>query len=216
METAERLYDADARQHVTLAIVAGGEQYDVRFLFNPIKDDEAISFVDDVDADSAKLFKKHVVGAEGCADENDEEFSFDVIAETVPLDDQRYAIDAALMGTRFLPFAKAQGKLNLRKLPDVAVHKMAAYFDGEEVITEHQMIPGTAEHHRVLTALNNRAFPVKFGDHEIRSFGAGLVKLYDALSCKAIGYVGNQVPAFHKIGVVLRHLTGQREIVMGK
>lgn len=216
METAEKLYDANAQQHVALAMVVGGEEFNIRFLLNPITDDEAISFIDDPDADSAKLFKKHVILAEGCADEEGNEFTPEVIGETIPLDDQRYAIDAALMGTRFLPVPKARRKLNLKQLPEVSVHKMAVYFDGEEIITEHQMIPGTADHHRVFTALNNRAFPVKFGDYEFRSFGNGLVKLYDALNCKTFGYMGNQVPAFHKMAVVIAHLTGQRQIVMGK
>lgn len=216
MGTETKLYNADAQQHVALTMVVGGEQYDVRFLLNPITDDEAISFVDDPDSDSAKLFKKHVVLAEGCADEDGNEFTPEVIGQTIPLDDQRYAVDAGLMGTRFLPAPKSGRKLNLRQLPEVAVHKLAAYFDGEEIVTEHQIIPGTADHDRVYSALLARKFPVKFGDHEIRSYGNGLVKLYDALACKAIGYVGDQVPAFHKMAIVVAHFNGQRQIVMGK
>lgn len=213
----KKLYDADAEQHVTLALVAGGERYDVKFLFAPISDDLSIAFVDSQngDGDSAQLFKKLIRSAEGCEDDDGNEFTPEALAELIPLEDQRYAIDAALMGTRFLPKPKATRKLNLRQMPEQSVYSMAVYFDGEEIITEHEMNQATAEHQRVFRALESLQFPVEFGDHEIRSYGAGLVRLYNAIACTASGYVG-RVPAHHKMVVAAAHLRGQRQIVMGK
>lgn len=212
------LYDADANQSVTLASMIGGAVYELGFEFSPLADDQAVSFIDDREADSAKLFPKLLVGVKGLEGEEPVEDATEhlqELAELIPDDDKRFVVDGALMGARILPPPKANKKLNLRQLPETALHQLAAYFDGAEVITKHEMIPGTAQHSKVFDALEARQFPVKFGDYEIKSYGAGLVKLYDALQCRADGYKG-RVPAHHKMLVVATHLRGQRQIVMGK
>lgn len=216
MET--KLYDAEAPQHVTLALVAGGERHDIRFEFLPLADDDAINFIDsqgDDTGDSARLFKKLVVAAEGCEDDDGQAFSAQALGELIPESDQQYAIDGAIMGTQFLPAPKAGHKLKLRQVQLHSIYKMAVYFDGAEVITEHKMNSHTPEQDRVFQALERRAFPIKFGDHDIRSYGNGLVKLYDAMQCSAEGYAG-RVPAHHKMVIAAAHLRGQRQIVMGK
>lgn len=216
MET--KLYNADAEQYVTLGLVAGGERYDIKFKFLALADTDSIEQVNlqnSDDADSARLFKKLVIGAEGCEDEDGNAFSPEALGELIPVEDQRYAIDAALMGTRFLPAPKAARKLNLRQMPEQSVYRMAVYFDGEEIITEHKMNLTTAGQQRVFRALESLQFPIQFGDHEIRSYGWGLVRLYDAMQCTASGYAG-RIPAHHKMVVAAAHLRGQRQIVMGK
>lgn len=214
METTQKLYDADANQHVTLATVIGGEVYELDFEFNPLGDDQAVSFIDDKDADSANLFPKLLAGITGLTDEEASD-SLEELAGLIADDDKRCVMDGALMGVRILPPPKAKKKLNLRQLPETASYQMAVYFDGVEVITKHEMIPGTTQHSKVFDALESRQFPVKFGEYELKSYGAGLVKLYDALQCSVQGYKG-RVPAHHKMLLIATHLRGQRQIVMGK
>lgn len=215
METKETLYDADANQRVTLATVVGGEAYEIGFDFAALNDDQTIIFIEAEEPDSAALFEKLLIGIEGEEPAENEAFDLESLVKGIPAEDKRFVINGALMGTRLLPAPKASKKLNLRQLPETASYKLAAYFNGEEVITRHEMIPGTAQHDKVFGALELRQFPVKFGDYELKSYGAGLVKLYDALHCKSSGYSG-RIPAHHKMVVVAAHLRGQRRIVMGK
>ena len=211
-----KLYDSQANQRVTLAMVVGGEVYEPQFEFRPLSDEQAVSFIDGADeADSASLFTVLLAGATGFEDDNGEEFDVLTLDSLIPAEDKRYVVDGALMGTRFLPAPKAGKKLNLRQKPEHNVYRLAVYFDGAEIITEHKMNYGSAEHDRVFRQLEARQFPVKFGDHEIKSYGWGLVRLYDALQCSATGYAG-QIPAHHKMVVAAAHLRGQRQIVMGK
>ncbi len=216
METKEILYDAEAKQSVTLATVLGGEAFEIKFSFEPISDEQAISFVESAeDGDSAGLFTKLLAGADGVEVDEGDKLDLPALCQAIPDQDKRFVIDGAIMGTRLIPAAKAKKKLNLRHLPEVASYQLAVYFNGQEVITKHEMIPGTAQHDKVLREFELLKFPVKFGDHEIKSYGDGLVKLYDALHCKSTGYAG-RVPAHHKMLVIAAHLRGQRQIVMGK
>lgn len=211
-----KLYDSQANQRVTLAMVVGGEVYEPQFEFRPLSDEQAVKFIDAAeDVDSASLFTVLLAGATGFEDDDGEEFDLLTLDSLIPTEDKRYVVDGALMGTRFLPAPKASKKLNLRQKPEHNVYRLAVYFDGAEIITEHKMNYGSAEHDKVFRQLEARQFPVKFGDHEIKSYGWGLVRLYDALQCSASGYVG-QIPAHHKMVVAAAHLRGQRQIVMGK
>ena len=211
-----RLYDADAQQRVPMVVMAGGERYDVSFSFRPLEDDLAIEFIETDDANAAaNIFKRLIQSAEGCEDEDGTLFTADSLAELVPQADQEFAINSALMGTRLLPAPKASKKLNWRNPPTTATYKMAAYFDGGEVITTHKLNLAGTEHHRVFAALERKAFPVKFGDSEIRSYGRGLMHLYKALVAETNGYAG-RVPAHHQMVIIVAHLRGQRELLLGK
>lgn len=211
-----KLYDSQANQRVTLAMLVGGEVYEPTFKFRPLSDDQAVAFIDTVeDADSATLFLSLLDGVTGIELDDDEAFDLAELANLIPAEDKRYVVDGALMGTRFLPAPKAAKKLNLRQKPEHNLYRLAVYFDGAEIITEHKMNYGSAEHDKVFRQLEARQFPVRFGDREIKSYGWGLVWLYDALQCSATGYAG-AIPAHHKMVVAAAHLRGQRQIVMGK
>ncbi len=212
MET--KIYNADESQRVPMALVIGGERYDVTFKFKPLLDEEVIRLSDE-QTDSAKFFERHIQAAEGCADENEQEFSPEELAELIPKADQEYAVDAALLGTRLLAAPTAGRKLNLRKPSPTSKYKLAAWFQNDEVITEHVMANESPEVGRVWRAIESRSFPITFGDIQIKSYGRGLVALYDALVERSEGYA-DRVPAHHKMIVIAAHLRGRREILLGK
>lgn len=207
-------YVADEPQRVPMAIVVGGERYDVAFNFKPLQDDAAIGLADD-ELTSPKIFERHIDSAEGFEDEAGNAFAPADLAELVPVEDQQYAVDGALLGTHLLAAPAANRKLNLRNPPVTSKYKLLAWFNGQEVMTEHVLANESQEVRRVWGSLELRTFPITFGDIQIRSYARGLVTLYDALVESSEGYVG-RVPAHHKMIVITAHLRGRREILLGK
>lgn len=207
MET--KLYKSEEPQRVPMAVVVGGERYDLAFQFKPLDDEEIIRLTDE-ESDSAKFFARHIQSAEGCEYDQAEDLS-----ALIPKADQEYAVDAALLGTRLLTAPSAGRKLNLRNPPTVSKYKLAAWFQNDEVITEHVMANESPEVGRVWRAMELRSFPITFGDIQIKSYGRGLLALYDALVERSEGYA-DHVPAHHKMIVIAAHLRGRREILLGK
>ncbi len=207
-------YVADELQRVPMAIVLGGERYEVAFKFKPLDDEQIIKLADG-DSDSPKLFAAHIESAEGCADESGNWFTAQELAELIPKQDQEYVIDGALLGTRLEAAPPAARKLNLRRPPTTGKYRLVAWQNNGEVLTEHVMLNDSPEHQRVWRALESRSFPISFGDHTINSYGRGLCALYDALVERSEGYAG-RVPAHHKMIVAAAHLRGRREILLGK
>lgn len=219
--TIQKIYDADAPQRVPMVLIFGGECHDVTFKFKPLDDESAITFIDAEGESfgSAQMFAKFIESAEGAESDEGEPFTPTELAELVPVEDQRYAVDGALLGTRLLPLPKASKKLNWRNPPSTSHYKLAAYFDGAEVIVQHTLDTPSNEHRRVFEALEKKAFPITFGDHQIRSYGRGLVALYDAMNAAGTDVLNgykDRIPAHHKMVVVTAHLRGQREILLGK
>lgn len=219
METMQKLYDSQARQRVPMRISFGAEAYEVTFHFKPLDDESIINYIDAQlepgESASPALFKHLIESADGCGD-GDKPFTATELGELVPEVDQAFAIDSGLLGTSLLPNQKATRWLNWRRPPVSANYSLEAFFDGSTITTRHNLGLPTSEHYRVYQSLQAKSFPIKFGDLLIRSYGRGLIALYEAMVIANSGYANDRVPAHHKMVVVAAHLRGQRDLMLGK
>jgi len=217
-EETKVLYDADAPQRVPLEIVQDGKTYEVAHLFGAgIDDDAVLALVDAEDEWRAAMLRgawlQMLTGFEGY--ETLENESYAELSNLIPLDEAVSAIDEGLLLAAVIVRRMPGKKPSLSARAAVTSYPMRAFFDGAFVDTTHRLAPYDALHYRVWQKIKSEAFPVKFGDHNLTSYGRACVALYDALQVGAEGYAG-RVPAHHKVLVIERHFDGQSAAVLAK
>lgn len=215
---AQALYDADAPQRVPLKIVQDGETYEVAHLFGNGLDDEALLCLIDTDESGrAEMIRgvwlQLLTGFEGY--ETLENETVAELSKHIPLDEAVSAIDEGLLMAAVIVRRMSVKKPSLSARSAVASYPLRAFFNGQFVDTTHRLAPYDALHYRVWQKIKSEAFPVKFGDHSLASYGRACVVLYDALQVGADGYAG-RVPAHHKVLVIEQHFDGQSAAILAK
>ncbi|MGE0133038.1 MAG: hypothetical protein AB7U82_33595 [Blastocatellales bacterium] len=212
------LYDADGKQLVRFTTIFDGDKYEVAHVFEPIDDETIIQYADDDDAEkNLELWKKFCAFTEGYVNQNGDQLSVEECLSLIPEADREFAIDSAILATRVIqPSTAPTGKkLMLNAEKRVTTHKLAAFFDSKEVITEHKLRREGNEERRIWRALQSNALPIKHGATRIISRSRALVLLYDMLHDGHSGYAG-RVPAHHKMVIASIHMSLRQELLLGK